>query len=229
MIGLLYDRKIPENFNDLQLEQQKTLTWTGSNKKVLEIGCHTGYLSCWLRRKNNLVTGIECNQDALEIAKPYLKNAICGNIENESTWKNLGSEKFDVILIMHVLEHLVDPWKVLEETKKYLKEDGEVIIAMPNISNFYNRWSIFRGNFDYEDVGVMDRTHLRFFNIKTTKELIEKSGYIELEYFSPWQASFFSKIRLLWRLGKYGVKFTHWLSPNLSDIIMMYRLKVKSN
>jgi SAM-dependent methyltransferase len=85
---------------------------------------------------------------------------------------------FDVILCADVLEHLVDPWKVLSELRLYLKDGGVLIASIPNIRHYSALKKIFiNGSFKYEEAGIFDKTHLRFFCKKDIKMLFESQGY----------------------------------------------------
>ena len=89
---------------------------------------------------------------------------------------------FDFILFMDVLEHLDDPWNVLKKMKIYLKDGGFVVISVPNIANWAVRWNLLWGNFEYGTRGILDKTHLRFFNEKSAKKLLEDAGFEIVKY-----------------------------------------------
>lgn len=69
---------------------------------------------------------------------------------------------FDYIILGDVLEHLTDPWKIVNELKQYLKKDGCLISSIPNIMHVSVLRNLVLGNFTYEDSGILDKTHLRF-------------------------------------------------------------------
>lgn len=215
---------------NLPSEWKTILKWVGENKNVLEVGCHTGDFSEQMRDAGCSVTGIEINSKALEVAKPFLIEAICGDIESKQTWQPLEEKKFDAILYEHVLEHLSDPWQILTDSKKYLSKDGIVIIALPNISNARSRFDMFFGKFDYADIGVMDRTHLRFFNQKTARELITQAGMNAEVYEAHWRVNpvreFIDHLPLLNRLRfmfKENRSGSSLFSNNLTDVVMLFK------
>ncbi len=87
-------------------------------------------------------------------------------------------QSFDTVMFLDVLEHLTDPWKTLKDVRKVLKDDGELIVCMPN-ARFVALVVplVFWGRFDYKVSGIMDWTHIRWFTRATTIELIEGAGY----------------------------------------------------
>ncbi len=232
---LTYDKPRVQKPEELDKETQKVLDWVGQSKHVLEVGCHTGYLSEWLQKLNCHVTGVDINNNALKVAEKYLIKTICANIESEEFWKRLEEEKFDVITFMHVLEHLANPWDVLKKSISLLKPEGEIIIALPNISNAKERFDMLFGKFEYTPMGVMDKTHLRFFNQKTARELIHQAGLEIVDYYSPWQVNpfhyFLDHLPFLWKFknvwNPHRIPFIFKNKTNLTDVVMMFRCKLK--
>jgi len=112
---------------------------------------------------------------------------------------------FDIIICADVLEHLVRPDLVLMKFAKYLSKKGYVLASIPNIVNWYYRLKFLFGTFNYEESGILDKTHLRFFTLKTVKELFEASDYriIRIDY-----TGFASKYKIL-RLfpGFFAIQF----------------------
>lgn len=235
--ALTYDKPRAKSTKDLSKESSKVIEWVGSNKKGLEIGCHTGNLSEWISKKNNKLTGVDLNSKALKIAKRYLDKNIHCNIEDEEFWNIIKDEKYDFITIMHVLEHLQNPWETLKKLATHLTKEGQIIIALPNISNARDRYLQINGEFNYTLDGVMDKTHLRFFNQKTARELIKESGLIINDYFSPWQISpihyMLDHVPILWRFKKLinpnKVPKIYRNNKNLTDVVMMFKCSFSEN
>lgn len=144
----------------------------GKNKTVLDVGCSSGYVAERLKRNGCEVIGIEINPSSAKKAKKYCKKVIVGDAEEiKLPYKNY----FDVILLSDVLEHLKDPWSFLRKTRDYLKDDGKIVASIPNICFLYYRLKIMLGKFHYQDGGVFERTHLRFFVYKSARELVESN------------------------------------------------------
>jgi O-antigen biosynthesis protein len=156
---------------------KKILSLIENNKRVVDFGCATGYLAKLLHRKGCTVTGVEINPDAAKIAEKYCQKVIIVDLDFVSVTKILAKEEFDVAVFGDVLEHLRNPWKVLKETQQILKKDGFVVASIPNIAHGAIRLALLQGQFEYNEYGILDNTHLRFFTRKTINNLFEKSGY----------------------------------------------------
>jgi 2-polyprenyl-3-methyl-5-hydroxy-6-metoxy-1,4-benzoquinol methylase len=92
----------------------------------------------------------------------------------ELPWK---AGSFDVLVLSEVLEHLVDPWRVLRKLHPLLKPEAKVFASSPNVSHYRTIRMLIRGDWALADMGPMDRTHLRWFTPKTYRELFEACGY----------------------------------------------------
>ncbi|RYG18406.1 MAG: class I SAM-dependent methyltransferase [Chitinophagaceae bacterium] len=229
---LAYDRTVVFDESKLREEHRQVLEWVGSNKSVLEIGCHTGYFSAVLSQKSNTVTGVEIYEPALEKAKPYLKQAVLGNIEHEEVWNQVSQSTYDVILFMHVLEHLVAPEIILQKFKQLLKPNGIIIVCLPNINNWHNRVDMLKGNFTYTEQGIMDKTHLKFYNYFSARKLLEDAGLQVLGYSGvSWRVRF-KIVPDRWVATKINDVFNNLLlkilSPNITDKVTMYKAGLKN-
>src|SRR5918992_1179237 len=91
-------------------------------------------------------------------------------------------QRFDVVVYGDVLEHLVDPEAVLLRTARILAPGGYVVASIPNVAHGSVRLSLMAGQFRYTDTGLLDRTHLRFFDEAGVEELFEGAGYAIREW-----------------------------------------------
>lgn len=149
----------------------------GSNKKVLDVGCGYGNLGEILKKQNNYVIGLDINQYAVEKAKNRIDEAYCCNIIQQEDFAFLKKEDFDLIIFADVLEHLYDPWAILKKFSQYLKSGGYLIVSLPNITAWLIRLKLLFGKFDYQETGILDKTHIRFFNKKNAKKLIQSCDF----------------------------------------------------
>jgi 2-polyprenyl-3-methyl-5-hydroxy-6-metoxy-1,4-benzoquinol methylase len=151
--------------------------------KVLDVACCTGYLARVLKEKECEVVGIELDESAGNIARKFCKDVIIANIEAIDALP-YPKEYFDVIVFADILEHLRRPDLSLRKFKPYLKRTGLCMVSLPNIARIEMRLNLLLGKFDYTEIGIMDKTHLRFFTFKTAKQLILSEGYVieKVEY-----------------------------------------------
>lgn len=155
---------------------------TGPKKKVLEVGPATGYLTKILQEAGCSVTAVEIDPDAARIAEPYCERMIVADIETLDFASAFGTERFDVVIYGDVLEHLRDPEAVLVRTKDLLAPDGYVVASIPNVTHGSVRLAILAGRFRYTDTGILDRTHLRFYDRRGVEDLFGGAGYTVEEW-----------------------------------------------
>ena len=167
------------------------------NSKVLDVGCGNGFLGRYLKEKCGCkVFGVEKSEVWAKEAQKYYDNVIIGDLNDEKIWDKI-QEKFDTIILADILEHLINPETVLEQIKKIIKKDTDIIISLPNFALWRIRLNLLMGKFNYTKRGILDKTHLRFFTLKTAKEMIIKSGYqIHKIFFAQPQIPFEGKLRL---------------------------------
>lgn len=149
--------------------------------KILDVGCGAGALGDYLKKQGYAkeIIGLELITEAADVASNKLDKVICCdlNITPVANYEKDIGNKFDYIICADVLEHLIDPWSTLITLVGMLKQDGRLIVSMPNVRH----WSVWlplivRGRFDYAEAGIMDRTHLRFFTKTTAFDLFEHAG-----------------------------------------------------
>ena len=171
------DLKNPKNAHDYQI------LLTGTNKKVLELGTATGYISKILKKQNCHVTGIEINPEWANESAKYVDRMIIGDIESLDFTKEFTNEKFDVILIGDTIEHLKNPIITLEKLHSLLNDDGYVVFSIPNISFTSIRLHLLNGEFLYEDTGILDDTHYHFYTLDNILLMLDRANFriIELE------------------------------------------------
>jgi 2-polyprenyl-3-methyl-5-hydroxy-6-metoxy-1,4-benzoquinol methylase len=147
-------------------------------KLVLEVGCSSGAFGKLLKesRPECEVWGIEPNAEAAQLASTRLDKAICGTFR--AGIPELEGCSFDCIVFNDVLEHVPYPEQILEESKQYLSANGMVVASIPNILHFYQISKILlEQDWRYEDSGIMDNTHLRFFTKKSIMRMFDSCGY----------------------------------------------------
>jgi 2-polyprenyl-3-methyl-5-hydroxy-6-metoxy-1,4-benzoquinol methylase len=157
------------------------LSFVGYNKSVLEVGCSTGYITKILAERGCDVVGIELDPDAAKLAEQWAERVVVGNIDEGEVWNYVKDESFDVVLLGDVLEHLRDPLLSLRQAVRKLKPSGFVVTSLPNVAHGDVRMSLLQGRFRYREVGLLDRTHIKFFTLDTARELLNEAGLFPLE------------------------------------------------
>lgn len=203
---------------------------TNKPKKILDVGCSSGYFGKYLKDKYKaIVWGIEIDkQDALN-AKKTLDEVITKNLENCQNWKNeFGNNKFDLIICADIIEHLIDPWKFVKKLKQLLTPTGSIIFSIPNVGHYTIKLSLLNNQWRYQNTGLMDKTHLRFFTYQHVIKLIEDADlFIQKIKFTT---SEIPKVDLLKLIKSHGLDInSHKLNKNLSSKqsrIFQYIVKV---
>jgi 2-polyprenyl-3-methyl-5-hydroxy-6-metoxy-1,4-benzoquinol methylase len=150
-----------------------SLLQTGTDRRVLDVGAAHGYLGAVLQDRGFRMTGIEGHPELAREAGKYYEEMIVADLDGPPPTFN---GQFDVILYGDVLEHLKNPLKVLISLNQNLAPHGIVIISLPNVANIFVRLHLLMGKFDYQDRGILDRTHLHFFTRKTFRQLFDRAG-----------------------------------------------------
>lgn len=156
--------------------------------EILDVGSAKGMMGSLLRENGFLnIDAVEIDEHARKEAKKYYNNMYDSLDKVE--------KKYDLILLLDVLEHTVFPESFLESIFSKLNEGGKLLLSVPNVANWYVRLSLLFGNFNYQEKGILDRTHLRFFTRKTIKDLVLsfdnvkilscKVTYVPYELFIP--------------------------------------------
>jgi 2-polyprenyl-3-methyl-5-hydroxy-6-metoxy-1,4-benzoquinol methylase len=141
-------------------------------KDVLDVGCGFATTSQYIQQRGNRVVGIESNADAVAVARTRIAEIIQSDLQ---ALPNVG--KFDAIIFADVLEHLPWPVGVLKKYADLLKPGGTIIVSLPNVGLWSVRLGLLLGRFRYQDSGVLDRTHLRFFTRRSAIEMLSSAGY----------------------------------------------------
>jgi 2-polyprenyl-3-methyl-5-hydroxy-6-metoxy-1,4-benzoquinol methylase len=157
------------------------LAMVGHNKSVLELGCATGYFTKAMVERGCNVVGIEQDAEAAAIAEKWAERVVVADIDRGEVWSELDDESFDVVICGDVLEHLREPLTALRSAVRKLKPSGAVVTSLPNVAHGDVRLALLGGTFPYQDLGLLDRTHIRFFTLDTLRELMREAGLVVVE------------------------------------------------
>ncbi|HEY5601162.1 MAG TPA: class I SAM-dependent methyltransferase [Patescibacteria group bacterium] len=173
----------PDKYSSQSRVVQLILENYKDNLVVCDVGCSGGFLAKRLQGKKVKMTGLDNDKDAAGQALPYYQKIFICDLDEGLPKLD---EKFDIIVLADVLEHLKNPETILKGLSKYLKDDGFFIVSLPNIANITIRLSLLLGKFNYANLGILDKTHLRFFTLETAKKLFNKTQLsVNLEYVTP--------------------------------------------
>lgn len=182
-VAAIYDDK-PDSYFANARNDIVALMKTGADAAVLELGCGAGGTGRAVLKagKAERYVGLELNESAAKVAAEGLTEVLVGDVEG----LNLAplANTFDALIISEVLEHLTDPWSTLERLVSCLKPGGAIFASSPNIAQWQVVRGLLMGRFTYEESGVMDRTHLRWFTPESYRAMLEGAG-IEVEQLRP--------------------------------------------
>ncbi|MEK7659266.1 MAG: class I SAM-dependent methyltransferase [Patescibacteria group bacterium] len=144
--------------------------------RVLEVGCANGRLGQEIKRLGHFVAGVEISFEAAQNARQVLDEVYIFDVEQD--WPvELLNQKFDLVVLSEILEHTFDPVYVLKKSAAVLKPVGEIIITTPNFMTWTNRVRFLFGFFKYEEQGMFDFGHIRWFTYNYLKEVLYESGF----------------------------------------------------
>lgn len=161
--------------------QSVTLELVGPDRRVLDVGCSTGYLARALVRQGCTVSGIDNDAEAAEKARADLARLVVADLDTIVLADAFEPASFDVIVFGDVLEHLHDPRALLRQARPLLAAGGHIVISVPNVAHGDVAMALLRGDWDYQPVGLLDETHIRFFTLRTLSALLASCGFLPLE------------------------------------------------
>ncbi|MCB0997666.1 MAG: methyltransferase domain-containing protein [Acidimicrobiales bacterium] len=140
--------------------------------RVLDVGCGPGWLAEALMAQGHHVTGVDLAEDPG--ARDRMHHFVQADLERGLP-DEVGGD-FDVVLAADVIEHVRTPQQLLQQMADRLKPGGTVIASVPNISHWYPRGRTALGLFDYDQRGILDATHVRFFTRRSFVRLARQAG-----------------------------------------------------
>lgn len=143
---------------------------------ILEFGCANGtnltYFGEELKVDGKMLVGVDISRSTQE---NY--SSIEFHHASVESFLNQNSREFDLVLLSDVLEHIYNPWRVLEGIKKAMTANGVLLLSVPNIENINYIGAVSNGDFFYTATGLMDETHIRFFSFGTISSYLSGLGY----------------------------------------------------
>lgn len=150
-----------------------------SATKILEIGTGSGSLAAAVKQRNAAVdyVGVEISPEYVELSSKRCDRVYLDNFEKPDYKLVQEIADKDCIVFSDVLEHFVDPWRVLEMLKSTMKPKARIIASIPNVQHWSIQVRLNRGDWRYAESGLLDKTHVRFFTRETIFELFETTGF----------------------------------------------------
>ena len=200
---------------ELKLEDRNSLSTLLSRVKqnsiVLEFGPANGRMTKYMKEQLNCkVYAVEIDENAAKDSKQYTEKIVVDSIENYCWIDEFKDIKFDYVIFADVLEHLYYPEKVLKSIKSFLKDDGSILVSIPNIAHNAIVIGLLNNEFNYGPTGLLDDTHIRFYTKKTFENLIKKC-----EYYRFYETAIF----MVPENTEFGYKYTQ-LPESVADYIV---------
>jgi ubiquinone/menaquinone biosynthesis C-methylase UbiE len=153
---------------------------TRPNCKILDAGCGSGSLAQILSDMGHQVNGITISAKEYEAAGKFLQTVYLHNLETGLP-ENVLHSQYDYVICSHVLEHIVYPDKLLKDIYRVLKPGGFLVVALPNIMHYKSRLQLLAGKFSYQEAGIWDYTHVKWYTFDSAQKLLVDHGFqIEL-------------------------------------------------
>lgn len=152
----------------------QVLAWLAGRapSKVLDLGCSSGLLASKVRRLGHSVTGVDVSE--FPEARERLDHFVQANLDEGIP--EAAGRGYDVVIAGDVLEHVRRPDVVLGQIRGILAPGGHALVSIPNFSHWYPRLRVVSGRFDYDDRGILDRDHVRFFTRRSFVRLVAGAG-----------------------------------------------------
>lgn len=147
--------------------------------KVLEIGAGPGSITRHLIGTLGCDTvALEVDPSAIEVLRTYVPRVYASDLNDPNWTEEIKSENglFDYVIAADVLEHVYNPWQVLEGMTSLLAEGGAIILSVPHVGHASVAACLVDEDFEYWPWGLLDRTHIRFFGVKNVQSLINGAG-----------------------------------------------------
>ena len=183
-------------------------------RRILDVGCGAGGLGAAFRRRNPVTELLAVEPDPALADQAAAHYDAVYRIDIEAVAPPVAEGSLDALILGDVLEHLRDPWAVLRRDAPMLAEDGVLLACVPNLEHWSFAARLLTGGWCYEDQGLFDRTHLRWFTKQGMQQALEQAGLLPLEVvpriFDRDRATEFAR-RLAPALQALGVTEADWL------------------
>jgi 2-polyprenyl-3-methyl-5-hydroxy-6-metoxy-1,4-benzoquinol methylase len=161
-------KEIPGSSHDLLRRRIRALP---PGLRLLDLGAAGGHLGRAVRDRCTFIAGVEPHPPSASAKTGY------------DDWREVDalhagnwSEPFDVIVCADVLEHVLNPLRLLQSIRGWLKGNGVFLVSIPNVANISVRLALLFGRFRYADRGILDDSHVAFYTRASAEALLEEGG-----------------------------------------------------
>ena len=181
-------------------------------RRILDLGCCTGAVGAALKRRQEAtVVGVELDPGYAAEASTRLDRVVVSDVERFLEGPPPPEAPFDCLIAADILEHLVDPWGALARAADMLAPGATVIVSLPNVAYYGAVWQLVRGGrWPREDMGLFDRTHLRWFTRDDGLDLLRRAGLRPVEVDPRYWTSGW---HLRWRRALARTRLHRFLAP----------------
>lgn len=201
-------------------ERRELLDRVPEGAHILDVGCWSGFNGRHLiARRGAVVDGIEPVSEMAQLAAPDYRTVHLTNVEAALDGPLAeATASYDVVLMLDVLEHLVDPTVVLRRLRDVLRPGGVGLVSLPNVAHWSVRKELALGRFTYTPSGLLDATHLRFFTMSTGAELMAVAGWN-----ITWSSASLDRPPIIPLRGRWLRGLGRW--PGLFAVQMLFEIR----
>jgi len=158
--------------------QAVLVSLVGADQRVLDVGCAAGDTALALTEVGCRVSGVDIEDEVPDDRRDLFEKFLVADIEQTPLTKVFEPGSFDAVIFGDVLEHLIDPDAVLADAVRLLAPEGRILVSIPNVTHGAVRLALLQGRWTYTATGLLDRTHVRFFNQESVCTLLEGAGLV---------------------------------------------------
>jgi 2-polyprenyl-3-methyl-5-hydroxy-6-metoxy-1,4-benzoquinol methylase len=148
----------------------------GPAQTLLDVGCGGGELALAVTPEKQVIDGVDISLARLGDRRRSYRNLWEMDVENPAT--SISYEDYSALIFADVLEHLQRPSELLLRVGSVMQDEAALIVSLPNVAFWTNRLGLFCGQWEYQDQGILDRTHLHFYTLQTARDLIQSAGFV---------------------------------------------------
>jgi 2-polyprenyl-3-methyl-5-hydroxy-6-metoxy-1,4-benzoquinol methylase len=197
-------------------ERRVMLERVPRHASVLDVGCWSGSAGRFLiEHRDVIVEGVEPDRTMAALAAHTYRNVFVASFEE---FLDQSEGRYDRLLFLDVLEHLPDPSEPLRGSRRLVTPGGRALVSIPNVAHWTLRKELLLGRWRYEETGLLDRSHLRFFTRDSAVEMLEAAGWS-----IRWESASIGQIPLISVPEHWLSFFNRW--PSLFGVQILFEIE----